>query len=184
MSNIDQLKTRIAQKGGFANPHRFNAYIYLTQNVSSALSRKGISFGAQGTEFTNISCESVTFPGKQIETADYSTYRNKIKMPTGFINDEVNITFRLTEDMYLKNVFDAWQEYIIDPETYQARYRSEYVSNIELMSLDKGNLSQHNVLLVDCFPVTVGGIEKSNESTDEVLKLQVTFACKDVVRAP
>lgn len=174
--NIDTLKSTIASKGGFANPNRFEALINLPS--SGIVGRK--TNVAKHLEILMLSCESLTFPGRQIESLDYSMYRNTIKIPTGYINDEVNVTFRLTEDMYAKNIFDAWQRCVVDQETYKARYFDEYTSQIEFHHLNKKNEKTFSVFLDDCYPITVGAVEKSNESMDEILKMQVTLACRDI----
>ena len=176
MSNIDKLKSSIDKRGGFANPHRFKAII----NYPTAVRNwQNLIPSSADKDFLNLTCESINLPGRQIETNDYSMYRNTIKMPSGYMNDEVNITFRLTEDYYAKEVFDKWQLSIFDQKNYLVGFFNDYVADMEFESLNKMNNTTHVVKLFDCYPVTVGGIEKTNESTDDILKLQVTIAYRD-----
>ena len=179
MPKIDTLKTIAGAHGGFANANRFTLDLSLPLGVLQALRKKNVAFDKQHIEML---CESVTIPGKQLESFDYSTYRNPIKMPNGYINDEVNISFLLTEDMFIKKIFDTWQEYILDPITYQLRYRKDYITDANIYTLDKKNVQKNRTRLVDCFPITVGGFEKSSESTDTLSKLQVTLACNNILR--
>jgi len=174
MGPIDQLKGEISKRG-LANPNRFLAFFnvpaYVADDVKDLNQSRSL----------NILCESITFPGKQIETIDYSMYRNPLKIPSGFINDEVSVTFRLTEDFFVKKVFERWQAGIIDQRTYKARYLEEYVSDIVFDHQDKQDNTKYSITLRDCYPVTVGAIEKSHETTDAALRMTVTFACRDVI---
>jgi len=93
-SSIENLKSEVVRRSGLANPNRFRAFINVPNYV-----KEGGNFDMRSL---NILCEAISFPGKQIETLDYSMYRNPLKIPTGFINDEVTIKFRLTEDFLLR----------------------------------------------------------------------------------
>ena len=171
MSNIDTLKSTIQSRGGFANTNRFSAEFTVPTSLTGSQQKD--------QEFLSLSCESINMPGRQIESLDYSMYRNTIKIPTGYANDEINITFRLSEDFFAKKVFDEWQRYIIKQDDYLVSYFNDYTTDMTLKSLNKENEVMHEVKLLNCYPLTVGGIEKSNETTDEILRLQVTIAYRD-----
>jgi len=175
MGPIEKIKGEISRRG-LANPNRFTAKFGLPNYVT-----RQVPDLAFGKESLNILCESINFPGKQIETVDYSMYRNPLKVPSGFINDEVSVTFRLTEDFLAKRVFEIWQAGIIDQTTYKARYREDYVEDMLLVHQDKQDKARYSIKLIECYPITVGSIEKSHEVTDTTLRLTVTFACKDIL---
>ena len=164
-------------KRGLANPNRFTAYFNAPQYVIDEVD--GFDLISQ-----QLLCESITFPGKQIESIDYSMYRNLLKMPSGYMNDELSVTFRLTEDFYVKKIFETWQAGIIDQRTYKARYLDEYVKDLFFIHEDKENKPKYKIRAVDCYPITVSAIEKSNETVDSALKLTVTFACRDIIHEP
>jgi hypothetical protein len=174
MGPIEQLKGEISKRG-LANPNRFSAKFGVPGYVSQQVPDLDLS------RPLDILCESISFPGKQIETVDYSMYRNPLKIPSGFINDEVSVTFRLTEDFLVKRVFEVWQGGIIDQNSYKARYLEEYVQDIEFTHQDKQDKSRYSIKLIDCYPITVGSIEKSHETTNTTLKVTVTFAVRDVI---
>lgn len=195
---IDDLKAEIGKRGGFANSNRFHTYFSVPNFVKSWN-------GTDSSRSMNILCESISFPGKQIESLDYSMYRNTYKVPTGYMNDELNVVFRITDDFFVKKVFDEWQSGIIDKTTYKARYIDEYATQFSFKHDNKTNRQKglpktfnptrnfldttseiynerdYEINITDCYPVTVGAIEKSNESTDEIMKLQVTFAYRDII---
>lgn len=173
MGPIEQLKGEITRRG-LANANRFTAFFNVPQYVIDEVAD-------MDTRSLNILCESISFPGKQIESIDYSMYRNNLKMPSGYINDELNVTFRLTEDFLVKRVFERWQAGIIDQKTYKARYLEEYVKDLLFVHEDKNDDAQYTIRAIDCYPITVSAIEKSNETENSALKLTVTFACRDII---
>lgn len=174
-SSIEVLKSEVVRRSGLANPNRFRALVSVPSYVRSKMSGK---FDMRSLD---ILCESISFPGKQIETLDYSMYRNPLRIPTGFLNDEVAITFRLTEDFYAKTVFETWQAGIIDQKTYTARYLEEYVTDIKLEHQDKQDKVKYGLTLRDAYPITLGAVAKSQTTTDSILTLDVTFSCRDVI---
>lgn len=176
MGPIEQLKGEITTRG-LANPNRFKAFFDVPQYVIDEVTD-------MNTRSLNILCESISFPGKQIESIDYSMYRNLLKMPSGYMNDELSVTFRLTEDFLVKRVFERWQAGIIDQKTYKARYLDEYVKDLIFIHEDKQDDARYTIRAIDCYPITVSAIEKSNETTDSALKLSVTFACRDIIHKP
>jgi len=172
-SSIENLKSEVVRRSGLANPNRFRAMISVPGYV-----REGGKFDMRSLD---ILCESISFPGKQIESLDYSMYRNPLKIPTGFINDDVTITFRLTEDFYAKTIFEKWQAGIIDQFTYTSRYLEEYVTDIKLEHQDKQDKVKYGITLRDAYPITLGAVAKSQTTTDSILTLDVTFAFRDVI---
>jgi len=175
MGPIEQLKGEISKRG-LANLNRFSAIFSVPDYVSQQVPDLDLS------RPLDILCESISFPGKQIETADNSLYRNPLKIPTGYINDEVSVTFRLTEDFLVKRVFEVWQAGIIDQTTYKARYLDEYVQDFEFIHQDRRNDARYSIKLIDSYPITVGSIEKSNETSQAAaMTMTVSFACRDVI---
>lgn len=174
MGQIEKLKGEI-NKRGLANPNRFQAFFNVPTYVAAEVRDLNQS------RSLNILCESLSFPGKQIESVDYSMYRNPLKIPSGYINDEVTVTFLLTEDFFVKKVFERWQGGIVDQRTYKARYLEEYVTDIVFDHQDKQDNIKYSITLRDCYPITVGAIEKSSETTDSAVRMSVTFACRDIL---
>ena len=53
----------------------------------------------------SILCESVNLPGRQITTIDYQAERQSIKVPYSAMNEDVTMSFILTNDLlYEENV--------------------------------------------------------------------------------
>ena len=65
-------------------------------------------------------------------TLDYQAHKQVIKIPYGFMNEDVTFTFLLTGDYHVKKVFDAWSEAIINFSDYRAKYLVDHVSTIQI----------------------------------------------------
>jgi len=128
-----------------------------------------------------ILCESCSLPGRQITTIDYPEmgFRQSVKYTNGYINEDVTFTFHLTGDYYIKKMFDAWSNVCLDPETYTIPYDEEYKTDIIIQQLNEQNIPIYGVKLRNAFPISLGGIELSNASSDTTQRLTVTIAYDD-----
>ena len=85
-SSINDFKSAIIRNGGIAKPNRFHVTFASLPGSSSS------------TRDVPYLCESVSIPGKQITTLDYDIgTRRPLKIPTGYIEDDVTMTFILTK---------------------------------------------------------------------------------------
>ena len=117
MSMLTELKAAIAKHGNVARTNRFKVDF------------TGISNKGYGTlnEIKDLEyfLEAVNMPGKEIETVEYSLYRNPISYATGYKNGDFSMTFRAPVDMFVKEIFDRWIEDIIPSRDYKLKYRSQ-----------------------------------------------------------
>lgn len=169
MENIQQFIALISSKGGVAKKNRFKIKISLN-NALAPLSASG----DQGRDLSLL-CESISFPNKALTSIDYSLWRNPIKIPTGFTHDDVNIVFHLTNDYYVKNIFDSWLNSIVNTETYIASYDEQYKTTVEIFQLDEQDRIIYGVQLNDAYPISISGIELDNKARNETQKLSVDF---------
>ena len=185
--SIEKLKSTISKKGGLAKANRFNViftppsgglFNFDFQSViSSALSG---NFNAKNMindpRDIAILCDSVVIPGKQISTLEHQTVRQSKKIPYGTIHDDVNLTFLLTNDYYMKTMFDKWINSIVDNDKYCVAYKEDIVTDVIIQQLDENDIPIYGVKLEGAFPVTMSEIALSNESTSQIQKLNVSFA--------
>lgn len=117
MSMLTELKAAIAKHGNVARTNRFKVDF------------TGISNKGYGTlnEIKDLEyfLEAVNMPSKDVETVEYSLYRNPISYATGYKNGDFSMTFRAPVDMFVKEIFDRWIEDIIPSGDYKLKYRSQ-----------------------------------------------------------
>lgn len=170
---IDQFKSTIGKRRGLAAPNRF-AVTMTAPNGTANTDPRDI----------NILCQSCSLPGRVITTNEYDPQGIKpIKYPVSIIEEDVEFTFLLTNDYYVKKFFDKWMAIIIDYEggTGLCSYASEYRTDVFIQQFDKNNLPVYGVRLIDAYPTSVNSVELSNESTDAVTSVSVNMTYRKFV---
>ena len=181
--NIDQLKG-VASKGrGFASANQFLVELP--------------PVGGYDTNDLNILCTNVNLPGRQIMTQERLIGLKARKMPTGFASDDINLTFHVMNDYSIRKYFEAWQNKVINQDTFEIGYANNFTEQVRIKQLRKGmafdfpidkifglNLdldirTQESVvytcILKDAFPTTMNTIEFSDEQ-DGLVKLNVQLS--------
>ena len=187
MSDIDKLKSTVSKKGGLAKANRFNVMFTPPSGGLFNFNLQGIiSSAISGTynpkNLINdprdiaLLCDSVTIPGKQISTIEQQTLREVVKIPYGYITDDVSLSFLLTNDYYIKNMFDTWINTIVDKDKYCIAYKKDIVTDVIIQQLDEQNTPIYGVKLEGAFPVSMSEISLSNENENTISRLNVSFA--------
>lgn len=164
-SSINDFKSAIIRNGGIAKPNRFHVTFASLPGSSSS------------TRDVPYLCESVSIPGKQITTLDYDIgTRRPLKIPTGYIEDDVTMTFILTNNNLIKTAIDKWMQKIINVDSYllTSNY-NDYKTSINITQLDEQNKEVHKVKLEGAYPITLNSIELDNNSESAVQKVTVVF---------
>jgi len=187
MSSIENLKSLISKKGGLAKANRFN--VIFTPPTQTLLNIDGeqiisslISGNFSAKNLINdprdisVLCDSVSIPGKQISTLDYQAEKQPIKIPYGTLHDDVSLTFLLTNDYYMKSIFDKWINNIVDVDKYCVSYKKDITCDVIIQQLDEQDVPIYGVKLEGAFPTTMNEVVLSNESTDTIQKLSVSFS--------
>lgn len=186
MSSIENLKSLISKKGGLAPANRFNVIFTPPSQSILNLDVGGIIGSIISGNFESdnlindprdisILCQSVTLPGRNISTFDHQDYKQSNKFPYTFIDEDVTISFLLTNDYYMRKMFDNWMSNIFSAEDYIIGYKKNYAVDVIIQQLDQKNTPVYGVKLEKAFPVNIEGIQLSQDS-QEVIKMSVTFA--------
>lgn len=188
-TSIDAFKATIGKRQGLARANRFA--IFMSPPSSSLLNLDIESIGASlisgsfdPRSLVNdprdiaLLCESCQIPGRQITTLDYSLIRQQLKVPNGYLNEDITFVFHLTNDYYMRNIFDKWSQIVIDQVTYRVSYPAQYKRDITIQQLNEQNIPVYGVKLKNAFPVTIQSIDLNNTSAD-TQKLPVTFTYED-----
>lgn len=187
-ASIDTIKSTLGKRGGIAPANRFAIYMNLpliSINPGSIITNLASGGGFNPMSLINdprdisLLCESCTLPGRQITTADHQTRMKMVKKTYGYLNEDVNFSFLLTGDYYIKEVFDSWANSIIDFEKGVVNYRDDYVSDVIIQQLDKNNIPIYTCTLQNAFPTTISSIELSNSSENAIAKVNITMSYDD-----
>ena len=192
-SSIDDFKSSIVKHGGLARGNRFAVFVTPPSASLFNLDLENIASNALSGTFNPknlvndprdiaLLCVSASLPGRQITTIEHQDSTITTKRPNGYLNEDVSFTFHLTNDYYIKKIFDRWQDSVINRDSYHARYKESYVSDIVIQQLNSQNVPIYGVKLKNAFPVTINAVELSNESENSFQKLTVTVSYDDFER--
>lgn len=185
--NIDNLKSTIAKKGGLAPSNRFNvifappAVSLLNLNVENIIGSV-ISGNFNAGNLLNdprdisILCKSVTLPGRTLSTFEHDHDRQQNKYPYTFIDEDVTMTFHLTNDYYMRNMLEQWQSGIFNTESYITGFKNDYSVDVIIQQLNQKNIPVYGVKLEKAYPVSYESITLDNSSENAVNEMSVTFA--------
>tara|TARA_R110000765_G_scaffold9042_5_gene28597 strand:+ start:9336 stop:10037 length:702 start_codon:yes stop_codon:yes gene_type:complete len=191
-SSIDSLKSAISNHGGLAPQNRFGviitpptAAVLSYSNIISDAVQGKLSLGSVMTNSNDLSffVESCQFPGKQINSFENSTVRNALKFPNGYVYEDVTMSFLVTNDYFVKELFDEWQNLIIDKTRYRAGYKDDYSSDITISQLDKSNVAVRTIKLKRAWPVGVNSIDFDNTAEGALVRVSVSFTFEEIIES-
>lgn len=160
---LDDVKSTIGNHKGFAR----NNFFAVTFNGPA-----GITPDAY---VVNVLCEAAQLPGRSISTFEHGMTTQAIKRPYGFINDDVQLTFYVTNDFYIKKLWEAWMNTVINDRTYTINYRDEFAHDVVISVLDLNHNEVHQVTLEKAYPINISAVELNNSSSNEIIRLTVTL---------
>jgi hypothetical protein len=188
-SSVDDMKAKISNHGGLAPSNRFglimtpptNAVLSYSSIIEDAV-RGNLTLGSimQNSNDLSFFVESCQFPGKQINSLDNVLHRNSLKYPNGYVYEDITVNFLLPTDYFIKNLFDAWQNMVIDKNTYRAGYKDDYTSDIIISQLDKRNYPVYTIKLKNAWPVGVNSIDLDNTAESAFSRLSVAFTFEEI----
>jgi hypothetical protein len=188
--SINDMKAALSKRGGLAMQNRFAVYMQPPQASLLNLDLQGALSSAISGNFklgslvndprdVTLLCESCNLPGRQILTLDYQSIRQTQRLPIGYLNDDVTLTFNVTNDYWIKKMFDKWTASILDLKKYRVRYQNEYTTDVVIQQLDKKNMPIYGIRLKRAYPVTINSMNLDNTAENSPQKLTVTMAFED-----
>ena len=134
--------------------------------------------GALPYEMT-LFAETVEIPGQTIiSSPDELRYGPTRERATAMSYGPTNITFICTPGMPERKFFTAWQDKIVNKETWEAYYYKDYAygSSIMIYALDTTEKPKYGIELFEVFPKTVSGQAFGAASNDAYQTIDVEFS--------
>ena len=190
-TGVDSLKGIFSKRGGVARANRFAIFMTPPQQSLINLDLQGALSSALSGGFNPASllndprdlallCESCSLPGLELTTLDYQTISFPIKLPNGYNAPDVEFTFLLTNDYYVRKMFDNWLNLIMPRETYKVAYRDTYATDVVIQQLNEKNVPVYGMRLENAFPVSQSSIELNNTSADALQRLTISFTYENM----
>lgn len=164
MSSINVLKSSLSSRKGLAHNNRFEV----------VFSKPGV----KSVEEISVLCTSTAIPSKSILSTDFISIKKQEKIPYGYQVEDIKLVFHLTNDYYIKKIFDKWLNEIVNPKNFHIGYVNEFTTDIKIYQLNYENRRIYGVNLKNAYPTSVDAIEFENAATD-TQKLSVTITFED-----
>lgn len=186
-TSIDDFKSTVMKHDSLALPNRFNVIFtppkmsLLNLNVGNLMAN-AVSGGLKARNFINdprdisMLCKSANMPGRQITTLDHQAHRETHKIPYTYIDEDFTAVFHLTQDYYIKSIFDNWAGNIFDDNTYTAAYKKDFTTDIRIQQLNKEDKVVYGARLLNAYPTSIGGVAFTNDGENQTLDMSVTFS--------
>lgn len=128
--SVEELKSIASNGRGFARTNLY--YVYLPSI------QRGVNAYVHG-----VLCTSVVLPSRQLASVQRELGVVKQDVVYGFVNPNVNMSFRVLNDQGVREYFEAWQRAALrrydDVEgRFEASYPDSYCRKIEIYQLEKG----------------------------------------------
>jgi hypothetical protein len=125
----------------------------------------------------SLFCDQVQLPGMNFSTAQNRSFGEFREVPYEKLFDNLNMSFYVDKNMYVKRVFDNWMEAIQNPETRVFNYYKNYTTGMDIEVHDLMDRITYVVSLWECYPKTIGAVQMDYASKD-IMKLSVTMQYK------
>ena len=114
--SVEAIKSTIGKKGGLAPANRFQVIFappavsllnLNAENIVGSIISGGFSIQNLVNDPRDISilCKKTNLPARTISTFEDQRARQLNNYPQTFIDEEVSMTFHLTNDYYIKNMY-------------------------------------------------------------------------------
>lgn len=149
---LNDFITNVTGKG-LAKSNYFSAIIYPPPLMLQANFKSPITT----TNFA-LQCDSASIPGLSLMTNDVAVYGEARQMPTQRLFSEMSLSFYVDLDLTIKKYFDAWMDFIINPNTRTCRYYDDYTTQMEVIVHDKNFNIRYKVKLFECYPKAINNV--------------------------
>lgn len=184
-------------KNGLSRTNRFQVIIALPQKIvedteknaekSSQLAQwfgeavkiVKIFSGKGSADYTrglDLMCAQTSLPGKTINVSETKYNGDTLKSGHSILYGQHQFTFKVSTDMYEKDIIDNWMNLVVDPTTHEVGYHSDYATNIIINQLNTNDKVVKSYMLEDAWPVNVNELVLSHLESNNTHELMVQFA--------
>ena len=186
--SISQFKSQLI--GGGARPNLFQVSIPTFPSTIAGLWQAGA--GQEQQDF-NFFAKATALPAQNIAAIDVPFRGRTFKVAGDRTIDNWTVTIINDEKFNLRTAFEQWTELIAKLDNNMgATEPTSYMVDADVYQLGRGNQArsknnngENNIVLkqyqfVDIFPITVGDIALSYESSDTIEEFDVEFAVQSI----
>ena len=172
-------------KDGISRPNRYEVTLFpptgsagsgASGNSNIFTSIMGELLGNGTVRATGLKCESISIPGRNIDTMeDSNIYGPERQIATGVTFADVSATFQCSSDMKEKKYLETWQRLAWNPQTWSVGYYDDYKGTVHIHTLDEQNEKRYGIELVEAFPKNIEAQSLSYTTNDTYQTISCTF---------
>ncbi len=169
-AKLQEFISNMQTSGGFARPSRYEVWIF----PPAGISKREIN------DQLTLQCVSIDMPGHDLETQSrqHGSEPERQMVQSHEYEGTIDATFLLSHDLRERSYFEKWQGLAVNKTTHKANYYDNYIGTMFISQLSSApgiELPSYTMKVEEVYPVTVGNIEYSAESTDEVAEQTIKF---------
>jgi hypothetical protein len=196
-AGFKQAEHFIAAINKHKGPAKANKYLFLgpfSSGTGALVENLATALGVNLKDFKFL-CDATNLPGRNLATVEFRTGSvSRSYIHSNNFNPTINLSFILTDDMFVKKLFDAWMDVIIPltdagldgnmkqnvklyPNDYCGTFGiKKLASNLSSNVTDGSTASDdYHVEIMEAFPKQINPVALTYGSQD-ILKLQVVMA--------
>lgn len=162
----------LALKGratGYARPNRFYVAFAAPKTISQY-------YPVEKMEMVTSMVREAQLPAIKLGTFDHRSIGPMRQLPNDVIFQPVNISFFVDDKFTVRQFFQDWISTITTNNRQSFNYLEEYSTNIQITQLNADGKPEYTVELIDAYPVTLGDMQLSAESENNIMFQNVTFS--------
>ena len=167
-SNLNRLITQAQTETGALGEITFEQETNMDQ--LRAMSR---NLGQQ----LSLHCNSISMPGHDLQAQDmqHGSAPGRQIVQSHDYAGTIAASFYLDSHLRERHYFEKWQKMAVSTTTHKANYYNDYIGSMEIYQLDVNNEVTYGIKATEVYPSTIGGIEYSYDSANQVATQAVSF---------
>ena len=125
----------------------------------------------------SLHCNSISMPGHDLQAQDmqHGSAPGRQIVQSHDYAGTIAASFYLDSHLRERHYFEQWQKMAVSTTTHKANYYNDYIGSIEIYQLDVNNEVTYGIKATEVYPSTIGGIEYSYDSANQVATQAVSF---------
>ena len=124
-----------------------------------------------------LHCNSISMPGHDLQAQDmqHGSAPGRQIVQSHDYAGTIAASFYLDSHLRERHYFEQWQKMAVSTTTHKANYYNDYIGSMEIFQLDTNNEITYGIKATEVYPSTIGGIEYSYDSANQVATQAVSF---------
>jgi hypothetical protein len=123
------------------------------------------------------SCQNLSIPGRALLTQPNKIYGPpKEYLYESNYQNEIQLTFRVSVDMFERDLFENWMNASYSPTTADLVYPDDYKTTLKIYQLDRSDTKIYCSELYDVFCKNISDIELGTDLSDQIETVTITMS--------